>query len=114
MTTTETGRKAEQAACTYLEMRGYKIIEQNWRRPQCKIDIIAEKGDVAYFVEVKYRHTDFAGSGFEYITASKLKQMKFAALSWASEYKWHDDIRLSAVEIMGPQFIVMGYIDDVF
>ena len=30
----DTGRKAEKAASVYLEMRGYGIIERNWRRPR--------------------------------------------------------------------------------
>ncbi len=42
MNTTQTGLRAEKAASLYLEMRGYKVLERNWRRPRCEIDIVAE------------------------------------------------------------------------
>jgi putative endonuclease len=114
MSTTETGKKAEIAASVYLEMRGFKIIERNWRRPRCEIDIIAEKDGLVHFVEVKYRMTDDQGGGLEAITVSKLKQMRRAAWTWVDESKWHGEYILSAVEIAGPQFTVMGFVENVF
>ncbi len=114
MTTTETGRKAETAARVYLEMRGFKIIEQNWRRPRCEIDIIATRDGVVHFVEVKYRFKDDQGSGLDAITATKLKQMRRAAWAWVDETKWSGEYVLSAVEIAGPKFSVLGFVENVF
>ena len=114
MNSTTTGRKAEVAARMYLEMRGYKILEQNFRRPRLEIDIVASKDDVIYFVEVKYRHNDDQGGGFEAITASKLKQMGYAANSWIEEYKWGGPYQLAAVELAGNDFTVVGFIDNVY
>jgi putative endonuclease len=114
MKTTERGRQAERAACVYLEMRGYHIIEQNWRRPNCEIDIVAKKGDTVYFVEVKYRFNDDQGGGLEAITASKLRHMQFAASSWVQETKWTGPQQLAAVEIAGPQYSVLSFIDNVY
>lgn len=114
MTTTETGRKAERAAAVYLEMRGYRILEQNWRRPRCEIDIIATKDGVVHFVEVKYRFADDQGSGLDAITPTKLRQMQRAAWTWVDESKWRGEYVLSAVEIAGPQFTVMSFIENVF
>lgn len=114
MSSTYTGRKAEAAAAVYLEMRGYKIIEQNFRRPRCEIDIVASKDDTIYFVEVKYRRNDDQGGGFEAITATKLGQMKFAAEIWVQETKWQGPYQLAAIELSGPDFAVLGFIDDVY
>lgn len=114
MNSTEIGRKAEIAASVYLEMRGYKIIERNWRRPRCEIDIIASKDGVVHFVEVKYRFKDEQGSGLDAITATKLKQMQRAAWTWVDETKWHGEYVLSAVEIAGPNFTVMAFIENAF
>ncbi len=113
-TTTETGRKAETAARVYLEMRGYQIIEQNWRRPRCEIDIVAVKDGVIHFVEVKYRARDGQGSGLDAITPTKLKQMRRAAWAWTDENKWHGENVLSAIELAGPSFAVLSFIEDVF
>lgn len=113
MSSTRTGRQAEAAARVYLEMRGYQILEQNFRRPRCEIDIIACKEEVIYFVEVKYRRTDDQGSGLEAITASKLRQMIYAAETWVEEYKWHGPYQLAAIELAGPDYSVLGFIDNV-
>ncbi len=113
MSTTETGRRAETAAKSYLEMRGFAVVEQNFRRPRCEIDIVATKDDVAYLVGVKYRRTDTQGNGLEYITETKLRQMRYAAETWADEYKWQSDYRLSAIEVAGKDFSIMHFIEDV-
>lgn len=112
--TTETGRKAERAAAVYLEMRGYKILEQNWRRPRCEIDIVATKDKVAYLVEVKYRRDHLQGGGLDAITDAKLKQMKRGAQTWVEESKWTGEYNLAAVEIAGKDFVVMSFIDNVY
>ncbi len=114
MNTTEAGRKAETAAAVYLEMRGYTIIERNWRRPRCEVDIIASKDKVMYFVEVKYRFNDDQGGGLEAITTSKLKKMNFAADIWVQETKWQGEYSLAAVEIAGDNYSVMHFIDNVY
>jgi len=114
MTTTDTGRKAETAAKVYLEMRGFKIIEQNWRRPRCEIDIIAKKDGVIHFVEVKYRFDGGQGGGLEAITPTKLKQMQRAAWLWIDESKWRGEYVLSAIELAGPDFAVLSFIEEVF
>lgn len=114
MSTTEIGRKAERAAATYLEMRGYTIVEQNWRRPNAEIDIIAEKDGVRYFVEVKYRLDYAQGGGLEAITPTKLQRMRRAARGYVEEVKWRGEYCLSAVEVAGPQFSVMAFIDNAY
>ncbi len=114
MSSTYTGQKAEAAAAVYLGMRGYQIIEQNFRRPRCEIDIVAQKGDTVYFVEVKYRRNDDHGTGFDSITATKLRQMQFAAEIWVQETKWRGPYQLAAIELSGPEFAVLGFIDNVF
>lgn len=114
MTSVDTGRKAEQAAATYLEMRGYQVIERNWRRPRCEIDIIARKDDAVYFIEVKYRRTHDQGGGLEAITPTKLKKMRYAATVWREESKYFGESQLAAIELSDPNFTVLSFIDDVF
>lgn len=98
----------------YLEMRGFKILEQNWRRPRCEIDIIAEKDGVRQFVEVKYRINDLQGGGLEAITTSKLKQMRRAAETYVEEHKYGGEYILSAIEIAGRDYTIISFIENVF
>jgi putative endonuclease len=102
MKTTEQGRSAEAAAAKYLEKQGYKIIARNWRTPRCEIDLVVVKDGRACLVEVKYRSGRAQGDGFEYVTAKKLKQMRFAAEVWALDTNWLGDYCLLAVAVSGP------------
>ena len=113
MNTSETGRKAEAAACVYLEMRGFKIIERNWRRPRAEVDILAEKAGVMHFIEVKYRRNDHQGGGLEAITPTKLRQMRRGAELWVEETKWRGEYVLSAIELTGPTYAVVSFVEDV-
>jgi putative endonuclease len=47
------GRSGEDAAAAYLEEKGIKILEKNFRGRKGEIDIIALDGDTLIFVEVK-------------------------------------------------------------
>ena len=49
------GKKGEEAACAYLERKGYVICRRNYRCRYGEIDIIAAKGGELSFVEVKTR-----------------------------------------------------------
>ncbi|MDO8604074.1 MAG: YraN family protein [bacterium] len=47
------GRLGEDIAQKYLENKGFSIIEQNFLRKCGEIDIIAKKGKILHFIEVK-------------------------------------------------------------
>jgi ribonuclease HII len=100
----DNGRAAEEAVETFLKQKGYKIIDRNWKTKQCEIDIIAQKDGCIHFVEVKYRSSSSQGSGFDYITRSKQRQMGFAADIWVAKNNWADEFVLSAAEVLGVDF----------
>jgi len=47
------GAIGESAAAEFLERKGFRILARNYRKPWGEIDIIAEKGNVVRFIEVK-------------------------------------------------------------
>jgi len=47
------GRAGEDAAASYLEEKGLKVLEKNFRSRKGEIDIIAMEGETLVFVEVK-------------------------------------------------------------
>lgn len=107
---TNSGQLAEERAAEYLEGKGFTVIERNWRRPRCEIDIIATKKQgfrkpkTTYLIEVKYRRSSEQGSGIDYITPAKQKQMKFAGEMWSSENNFEGDYELGAIEVTGQDF----------
>ena len=50
------GRRAERRAAWLLRLKGYRLLAKNWRCAAGEIDIIAKRGRLLVFVEVKYRH----------------------------------------------------------
>jgi putative endonuclease len=114
MNPTEKGKKAETAAATYLEMRGYKIIEQNWRRPRCEIDIVAQKDKTVYFVEVRYRANSSQGSGIDSITQAKLKKMQRSAWYWVEETEWTGPYQNSVIEVEGRDYQILSFVEEAF
>ncbi len=49
------GRFAEAVARFYLRVCGYRVLEKNHKHKAGEVDIIARKGKLIVFVEVKYR-----------------------------------------------------------
>lgn len=99
MKATTRGHQAESAVAQQIKKLGYEILSQNWRTPRCEIDIVAQKGRVIYFVEVKFRANSEQGDGLEYVTKGKLAQMNFAARIWVQHNKWDGDWRLAAISV---------------
>lgn len=110
MTNFANGQQAEQVATDYLKTNGYKIIDNNWRTKYCEIDIVAEKSSTIYFVEVKYRQSKIQGTGIDYITSKKLKQMEFSAEMWVQHHKWLGDYDLAVIEVSSQDFRVSQFI----
>jgi len=55
------GQRAETLACWYLRLKGYRILARDYKTPVGEIDIIACRGRVLAFVEVKQRKSRAAG-----------------------------------------------------
>lgn len=101
VSTTAIGRAAEAAAAEFLQAKGCTVLEQNWRTRWCEIDIVAVRENIVYFVEVKYRAKANWGSGLDYVTPKKLRQMHFAAEFWVAKHRFSGDYRLAAIELTG-------------
>lgn len=76
------GRRAETLAALWLRLKGYRILARRVRLPAGEIDLIARKGDVLAFVEVKAR-SDFT-SAANAVTASSWMRINRAADSWTA------------------------------
>jgi uncharacterized protein (TIGR00252 family) len=83
----EIGRSAEAVAAEWLEERGFQIVDRNWRTRWCELDIVARRGDTTHIVEVKYRRRADFGTGFEYITADKMRRLRRAAVMWLGRHR---------------------------
>lgn len=51
------GRFAERLAKLFLQLKGYRILEQRWKTKLGEVDLIAFKNNQFVFIEVKARKT---------------------------------------------------------
>lgn len=51
------GRKGERLAALYLRAKGYRILDRRVRTPVGEVDLIAKRGNLVAFIEVKHRKT---------------------------------------------------------
>ncbi|MCB9989643.1 MAG: YraN family protein [Rhodospirillales bacterium] len=54
-TSYQTGLWAEELSAWYLRLKGYRILKRRYKTPVGEIDLIARKGNMIVFVEVKDR-----------------------------------------------------------
>ncbi len=74
------GAEGESAACVFLESHGFSIISKNFYAGRSgEIDVIAAKGKLLVFAEVKARNSDMFGGGIYSITESKKKKLRASA-----------------------------------
>lgn len=72
--TQQLGEKGEQAAVTYLKNQGLTIVERNVGNKFGEIDIVAKKGKVHYFFEVKAGKKESWFNPAENLTPAKLSK----------------------------------------
>lgn len=102
VTSKQIGDKAEDVAAEWLLKRSYSVVERNWKTKYCEIDIVARRDDVWYYVEVKHRRSDSFGGGVAAISATKKRQMEFAAKIYIQQKSLHDQAaRLVVITSIG-------------
>ena len=93
------GRRAESIAALWLRLKGWRILARRVRTPVGEIDLVAKKGRMVAFVEVKARATaaeaDFA------LDERRLRRVAAAAEALAHRYAGPgDDLRVDAMFIV--------------
>lgn len=97
------GRRAENHVARWLKLRGWSLLAERFKCAEGEIDLIARKGEVIAFVEVKQRtHIDLRE---DIVTASGERRIMDAAEVWVErhfETLGHDfEIRFDLAVIEG-------------
>ncbi len=95
------GRCGETIAAAYLELHGYRIVARNRRVGPLEIDLVARRGDVVVFAEVRLRSGRGHGPPEASIGPRKRALLWRAARRLAHE--WRDEpagrIRIDVIAI---------------
>ena len=96
------GARAEQLAAGVLSRDGFRIVEQRFRFRRHDIDLVARRGGLVVFVEVKSRNGKQFGSALEAITARKQRELARVAGAWLQRHGRSGDVcRFDVVTVEG-------------
>ena len=70
-----TGKGGEALALAYLIRNDFVILHTNWRHSHYEIDVIAHKGNILHFIEVKTRRSLKFGYPEESVTKKKMESL---------------------------------------
>jgi putative endonuclease len=85
MTRRTLGALGEDAAAELLRSRGYRIVAKNHRCRLGEVDLVAEKGDLLVFVEVRTRATAAFGGPEETVNLRKQRRVIAAARDYLAQ-----------------------------
>ncbi|MDO4262438.1 MAG: YraN family protein [Eubacteriales bacterium] len=100
-----TGAQYEEQAARWLQERGFRIEERNYRCPLGEIDLIARDDPYLVFVEVKYRSDGRSGDPSEAVDGRKRRRICRAAAFYCKERRIPEDCpcRFDVVSVLGKE-----------
>ncbi|HVF13647.1 MAG TPA: YraN family protein [Acidimicrobiales bacterium] len=97
----------EAVAAWYLE-RGYRVLDRNWRCRSGELDLVARKGGLVVFCEVKTRSSDAFGLPAEAVNRQKQQRIRALAARWLDESPSPaSEIRFDVACVLGAQIEVI-------
>ena len=107
MTAAEVGREGERIAAEYLEAKGYRTMDQNYRFGREEIDLVMfeptpeDDGGEIVFVEVKARTGTGFGRPEDAVDEAKQKAIRRVAEAWLHERKmFPSPVRFDVVAVL--------------
>lgn len=108
-----TGRKrlgtvGEQLAASWYERQGFTVLARNWRCRHGEIDLIARRGDLVVFAEVKARSSLRFGVPAEAVTPRKQQRLRVLAGRWLAEHHpGRVEVRFDVVSVLAGRLEVL-------
>lgn len=114
----EIGRLGEKRAQRYLLKNGYEILDKNFHSRSGEVDIIAQKGEIIAFVEVKTRATGSLLKPVEAVDKRKAKKIILTAQKYMLDKNIKLQPRFDICEVafnsLDRSFRVSNYIKNAF
>ncbi|MFN2615144.1 MAG: YraN family protein [Actinomycetota bacterium] len=94
------GADGEAAGARWLESRGWRIVDRNVRYREGELDIIAARGGILAFIEVKTRRSVRFGIPREAVTSSKQRKIRAVAARYLMDRRpGFDSVRFDVPEV---------------
>ena len=85
------GLEGELLAIQYLRSTGWRILDHRFRMGRLEVDLVARKGHLVAFFEVKTRWTGVFGSPLQAVTWAKQREIVRVARAWVDRHGRPDD-----------------------
>ncbi len=96
------GDQAEQLVVEKLEREGWQIRDRNVNYRRGELDVVAQKGDVLAFVEVRMRSSNVWGDPSATVSYAKQRKVVLAAMQYVQKHKLHNHvIRFDVASVIG-------------
>ena len=112
----ESGNRGEDLAVVFLQKKGYRILERNFRFERGEIDIVTEDEDTLVFVEVKARRSAVFGEPEDAVTPSKCDQIRAVAEGYLFKHEIDEKpcrFDVIAIRYRGTE-VDVNHIEDAF
>jgi len=86
------GLAGEREAMEYLRARGWTVLDHRFRMGRLEVDLVARRGQLVAFVEVKTRSGAGFGTPAEAVTWSKRREIVRVARAWMDRYGHPGDV----------------------
>lgn len=106
------GLAAEQTAMRYLASRGWHVVAHRFRAGRVEIDLVARRGPLVVFVEVKARRGRGFGTPCEAVTGAKRRELVRAARVWIDRHGSPRDVY--RFDCIGIQDGRLEHLEDAF
>ena len=109
------GKEGEDAACAFLQSKGYVIRDRNWRWRKLELDIVAEYQQTLIIVEVKTRRNEDFGQPEEAVNDAKIRRIVRATDVYLKKYAIDLPLRFDIIAVTGviPPFHI-EHIEEAF
>ena len=95
------GSRAEQMACDHLVAQGFEVVGRNVRVGRLEIDVIAQRGRLLVFCEVRSRTSDRLMTPAQSIQPHKVRRVRAAAASWLKQNRAPGmQVRFDAISVV--------------
>jgi putative endonuclease len=96
------GDEAEQLVVEQLEREGWLIRDRNITYRLGELDVVAEKGEVLAFVEVRMRASTVWGDPSATVSRAKQRKVVLAAMQYVQQRRLHNRIiRFDVASVVG-------------
>jgi putative endonuclease len=112
----ELGKEGEERAASFLVKNGMQILYRNWRYSHYELDIVAQRGNIIHFVEVKTRTSSRYGQPEDQVNKKKFKFLKACgeAFLWQHPHIHQVQFDIISVTISNGGADEIVFIEDVY